>query len=213
MLLGRSLPASTAKNHDVRQGSRADVRHTGDMDVALEDEALAKLSANGDRDAFARLLERHYDRIYRIAYHLLGARTDAEDLAQEVCVALPRKLKGFRGDSRFTTWLYSVVVNAGRDALRRRQASARAVATFCEVSALLDAGRAVRQTEVAWLYEALEALNDSLRETAVLVLSEELSHAEAGTVLGVKESTVSWRMHEVRKRLKTLACAGEGASL
>jgi len=183
------------------------------MDMAVEDEALAKLSANGDREAFARLVERHYDRIFRIAYHLVGTRPEAEDLAQEVCVALPGKLKGFRGDSRFTTWLYSVVVNAGRDALRRRKASARAIEVFGEVSVLRAAGHAARGAEVDWLYEALDALGPDLRETAILVLSEELSHAEAGKALGVKESTVSWRMHEVRRRLKSLAREGEGAPL
>jgi RNA polymerase sigma-70 factor (ECF subfamily) len=59
--------------------------------------------------------------------------------------------------------------------------------------------------KVRWLYQALDRLDPALKETALLVLAEDMSHAEAGEVLGVAESTVSWRMHEARKRLKTVA--------
>ena len=67
------------------------------------------------------------------------------------------------------------------------------------------AGNEARQRESDWLYRTLDRLSDDLRETTILVLAEELSHAEAGAILGIKESTVSWRMHEVRKKLKALA--------
>ena len=55
-----------------------------------------------------------------------------------------------------------------------------------------------------WLHDAMTGLEPKLREAAVLVVGEELSHAEAASVLGCAESTVSWRMHEVRKKLKLL---------
>ena len=55
-----------------------------------------------------------------------------------------------------------------------------------------------------WLKAALARLDDALRETALLVVGEELSHAEAAEILGIAEKTVSWRMHEVRKRLKSM---------
>ena len=60
-----------------------------------------------------------------------------------------------------------------------------------------------------WLRQALGRLPEELRTTVVLVLEEGLRHAEAGEVLGVSESTVSWRMHEVRKRLRALAASEE----
>ena len=85
------------------------------------DETLAEAAAGGDRAAFAVLLGRHYDRIFALAFRLTGSRADAEDLAQEICAALPAKLARWRAEARFTTWLYRVVVNATHD-LRRRQA-------------------------------------------------------------------------------------------
>ena len=174
------------------------------------DGALARRAAAGDRDAFAALLERHYDRVYRVGARVLGDADAAADLAQDVCVGLPAKLSSYRGGSRFTTWLYRVVVNAARDALRRNTVRQRHERTYADVEALARAGNAARECEASWLREAMGRLPDELRATVVLVLEEGLRHAEAGEALGVSESTVSWRMHEVRKRLRALADGEEG---
>lgn len=171
------------------------------------DEALALLAAGGDRQAFGLLLDRHYDRVFRISLRLLGDRTEAEDLAQEVCVSLAPKIRSFRGEAKFTTWLYKVVMNAGRDAMRRQGARNRATAAFAEVDDMRRADDAARAAEAEWLREALATLKPDLRETAVLVLDEGLNHAEAGDVLGCKESTISWRLMEIRKALKALAAS------
>ena len=169
------------------------------------DETLALRAAAGDRDAFATLLERHYERIYRVGARVLGDADEAADLAQEVCVVLPARLSSFRGESRFTTWLYRVVVNAARDALRRKAARQRGERGYAEAEALLRIEDGARGCEASWLRRTLERLPDDLRMTVLLVLDEDLRHAEAGAVLGVSESTVSWRMHEVRKRLRVFA--------
>ena len=58
--------------------------------------------------------------------------------------------------------------------------------------------------KIAWLYRSIAGLQTDLKETALLVLAEEMSHAEAGQVLGCAESTISWRMSEIRKQLKLL---------
>lgn len=174
------------------------------------DGTLARRAAAGDRDAFAALIERHYDRVYRVGARVLGDADAAADLAQDVCVGLPAKLSSYRGGSRFTTWLYRVVVNSARDALRRGAARQRHERMYADVEALVRAGNAARECEASWLREAMGRLPDELRATVVLVLEEGLRHAEAGEALGVSESTVSWRMHEVRKRLRALADGREG---
>jgi RNA polymerase sigma-70 factor (ECF subfamily) len=76
---------------------------------------------------------------------------------------------------------------------------------FAELDGLRRAGDAARAAEGEWLREALAGLKDDLRETAILVLDQELTHAQAGEVLGVSENTVSWRLHQVRKALRTRA--------
>ena len=175
-----------------------------------DDGTLTRRAAAGDRDAFAALLERHYDRIYRVGCRVLGDPDAAADLAQDVCISLPAKLASWRGESKFTTWLYRVVVNAAHDALRRNAVRLRNERIHAEADALARAGNAARECEASWLRQALGRLPEELRTTVALVLEEGLRHAEAGEVLGVSESTVSWRMHEVRKRLRALAASEEG---
>ena len=169
------------------------------------DGALADRAAAGDRDAFATLLERHYETIYRIGVRVLGNEDEAADLAQDVCVGLAAKLPTYRGESRFTTWLYRVVVNAARDRLRRDGARRRNEQAFAEIDTLTRAGEAEREDESVWLRQVLGMLSADLRATVILVIEEGLRHAEAAEVLGVSESTVSWRMHEARNRLRALA--------
>src|SRR5213082_134240 len=84
------------------------------------DESLAALAA-ADRAAFELLLRRHYDRIHGLAWQLTGSRADAEDIAQDVCCTLVRKIGTFRGEAKFTTWLCGIVYNACRDHRRRRR--------------------------------------------------------------------------------------------
>lgn len=173
------------------------------------DGSLVRRAAAGNRDAFAELLERHYDRVYRVAVRVLGDPDEAADLAQDVCVGLPAKLATWRGESRFETWLYRVVVNAARDALRRKAVRQRSERGYAELDALERSGDDDGDCASAWLRRALGLLSDDLRMTVSLVLEEGLRHAEAGEVLGVSESTVSWRMHEARKRLRALAAEAE----
>ncbi len=82
------------------------------MDVT--DEALARRAADGDREAFATLLARNYDRLFAFAFRLSGARAEAEDLTQDICAALPAKLASFRGEARFSTWTGAGGPPAGR---------------------------------------------------------------------------------------------------
>ncbi len=177
-----------------------------DTDAALVDRAAA-----GEREAFAALVERHYGLIYRVAARVLGDDEAAADLAQDVCVGLAARLPSWRGESRFSTWLYRVVVNAARDRLRREGAQRRNEAAFAEVDAMTRAGAAAIDAEALWLRQVLGALDEDLRTTVVLVLQEGLRHAEAAEVLGVAESTVSWRMHQVRRRLRALAAEDDVA--
>ncbi|MFZ5676079.1 MAG: RNA polymerase sigma factor [Pseudomonadota bacterium] len=173
------------------------------MDASDPD--LVRRARDGDRTAFRLLLERHYDLMFRVAYRFLGSRVEAEDAAQEMAMALARKIGSFGGRSRFTTWLYQLAVNHCRDQIRRRQTLGRMEAAFVEVDARRSADWADSERRLDWLYQAIDRLAPDLRETALLVLGEDMTHAQAGEVLGIKETTVSWRMHEIRKRLTVLA--------
>jgi RNA polymerase sigma-70 factor, ECF subfamily len=169
---------------------------------ATDDSELAGAAIGGDREAFRRLLERHYDLIYRIAYRYAGSAADAEDIAQDVCVTLATKLGRFGNRSRFSTWLISIVINRCRDFQRRRRSSQALVEKYGVLREAEDADHADTERRAAWLHEALQSLPQELRETVLVVVAEDRSHAEAAEILGCAESTVSWRMHVARKHLR-----------
>ncbi len=181
--------------------------------MMTDDDDLAIRAGAGDAQAFRLLLERHYDQIYRVAYRFIGNRPDAQDIAQDVCVALPKKLKSFAARAQFTTWIYQVVTNTCRDRLRSQTSQTALNKSYVEVNELIRAGDRDTQAQIDWLYTTLDTLSPQLRETAILVVAEEMTHRQAGEVLGIKEATVSWRMHEIRKELKALASAGDGDRL
>ena len=169
-----------------------------------QDEELAQAAATGDRAAFAALLSRHYDRLFAFTFRLTGHRAEAEDLTQDICAALPAKLASFKGEARFTTWLYRVAVHATHD--RRRRAATRAKAADGWGDWEVNRRAAIREDAEAqdWLSQAMTALPDELRDTVALVLGEELTQAQAGEVLGLSEGTIAWRMSEVKKRLRAM---------
>ena len=175
------------------------------MLMETDDETLARAAAVGDRSVFGVLLARHYDRIFGLAWRLTGSRAEAQDLTQDICAALPAKLAQWRGEARFTTWLYRVTVNAAYD-LRRRQATrAKASAGWGDWEIARQDEIAVQAEALDWLTTAMQRLSPELRDTVALVLGEELTQAQAAEVLGVSEGTVAWRMSDVKKRLRALA--------
>ena len=177
--------------------------------MKTSDEALARAAAGGDAQAFSALIARHYDRVFRLCFRLTGVRDRAEDLTQDICAALPAKIRAFRGEARFTTWLYRVVMNAAHDSRRRAATRAKAADGWGEVELARRAEAAEAAEALDWLSAAMRALPDELRDTVALVL-DDVTHADAAEVLGVSEGTVSWRMSEVKKRLRALKEAVDG---
>lgn len=181
------------------------MRPKGMMRMETDDEMLVAMVLKGDSKAFSTLLHRHYDMIFRLGFRVLGSREDAEDLAQEICAALPRKLSGFKGTARFKTWLHQIVVNGARDVIRRNQSKRRKADGWGDVELMRRAEAAETNENLDWLQQAMNDLTPDLRETVAIVLGEEATHAMAAEILGVSEGTISWRMSEVKKHLREIA--------
>ena len=163
------------------------------------DASLVAAAAAGDRAAFEMLLRRHYDRIHGLAWQLTGSRADADDVAQDVCVALVEKIGRFRGEAKFTTWLTGITFNACRDWRRRRRSLGGMLDRLGVLTGI--AGAPSDPYDALWLKSAIARLKPALRDTVVLVAGQQLTHAEAAEILGVAENTVAWRMHEARRLL------------
>ncbi|TIP28243.1 MAG: RNA polymerase sigma factor [Mesorhizobium sp.] len=172
------------------------------------DAELIGRAQGGDRGAFGKLLERHYDFVYRAAYRWCGKKADAEDIAQEVCVRLGRAIRDYHGSGAFTTWLYTMTLNAARDMMRKTVREA--IKTEAYAAYELISGEAELEEPAEALWEAVRMLPDKQRDAVLLVYGEGLGHALAAEAMGISETTVSWHIHEAKKRLKALMLsAGE----
>ena len=166
------------------------------------DHCLIDRARSGDSEAFARLVEQYYSTIFRVAYKWAGNQADAEDIAQDVCVKLGQAIRSFKGTSAFSSWLYRVTLNAVRDfqrARKRRTENVAAMALVSETEYVPDMETEMTQDQL-WL--AVRKLPDKQRDAMLLIYAEDMSHKEAASVMDCAESTVSWHVHEAKKRLK-----------
>ncbi len=165
----------------------------------MDDQTLISRAQGGDAAAFARLLDLYYDTIYRFAWKWCGHAANAEDIAQLACMKLATGIKQFRYQSAFTSWLYKLVINCAQDWQRSQKRH-----DHDELSELEPEGGGSRAEDRIYLLQVLEQLDElgeGMKEAALLVHAEGLSHAEAGEILGVSESTVSWRLHVIRRQM------------
>lgn len=162
-----------------------------------EEHGLIRAAQGGDARAFEQLIAMHYETIFKMAFKWRPIRADAEDIAQEACIKLARGLDSFRFDSAFTSWLYRLVINTAKDWVKKniKQTSSEGLEQI-PVSAKAE--------DAVYAKEALSEiykLPEGEREALILVFNDGLSHKETADILGVKESTISWRIHEARKKL------------
>jgi len=181
------------------------------------DKELIDSYLGGDRESFAKLVERWEHQVVNLAHRLTGDLDDARDIGQLTFVKLFRRLDSFNGTSRFSTWLYQVVVNACRDRLRARGAalrlaeSSRSAAAACESVELSTPERVSERREAALIVSgAVGALAEAEREVVVLRHYEERTFSEIAAIVGAPVSTVKSRMERAINKLRPLLKGLEG---
>lgn len=178
-----------------------------DSDISGPSDPTKKLIEQvkaGDASAFEKLLSEHYRFIYKTAFRWLGHKSDAEDVTQSVCLRLADAIVRFDGRSKFTSWLYSVTLNAVRDLQRTRQRQGRQVQAVAMVAPEAVEPGQEDQLRVNDIWRMVRQLPEKQRDAVLLVFGEQLSQAEAAVIMGCKEVTVSWHIHNARKALKDL---------
>jgi RNA polymerase sigma-70 factor (ECF subfamily) len=160
----------------------------------------------GNRDRFALLVDRYKDMACNIAFRLVGDRDAAGDMAQESFIAAYSALADFRQGSKFSSWLYRIVVNKCKDHLRARRETVP-VDELCDVIAgreqTPEQALSSRQTCDA-VQLALNALPLEYREVIVLKHIEELEYQEISAILGSSVNALKVRAHRGREMLKQL---------
>jgi RNA polymerase sigma-70 factor, ECF subfamily len=177
-------------------------------DAAGTEAGLIARAQAGDVGAFERLSGAYADRLFMLLLRLLGDRSEAEDVAQEVMLRAWRAIARFRGQSSYFTWLYRIAVNEANRALEkraRRPVSAPIGADELQLPAPASDDPA-RQAEISELRRALARalaeLPPPLRTAIVLRDVEGLSTQEAAEIAGVSQAAFKSRLHQARLRVR-----------
>jgi len=171
------------------------------------DRALVERALSGDESAFKQLFTRHRDDASRVVYRMLGPSPEVEDVVQDVFLHVYRSLHTFRGDSRFSTWLYRLAVNVTRMHLRKRKSRPRFAdvdvpETPSEDQRVLDPGEEVDQRmRIRALYDVLDTLTEKKREVLVLHDFDGVAAKEIAETLDIPVLTVRTRLFYARKEL------------
>ena len=174
--------------------------------INYSDKELVDLAMGGDERAFENLIQRHYLSVYGLSYKWCRVKEDAEEIAQEVFIKVTRKLNTFNRESSFKTWLYRVTINTAKDFSRKNSTRRSYESAFAREQTDGNPGSSPPESFKAdQLYDTIDKLPDKQKASLMLVMAEGLSHKEAAKVLRCPETTVSWRIHQARKKLKKIA--------
>jgi RNA polymerase sigma-70 factor (ECF subfamily) len=178
------------------------------------DRALLRRLRDRDERAFKELIEGHRDRVYNITFRMLGNRSEAEDVAQEVFITVFKQIETFRGDSKFSTWLYRVTVNHCKNRIKylarrhdrdRDELDETATGTNGQIGGPMPKApdRALEGSQMEQLIQAAIAeLDDEQRMVVVLRDVEDLSIEEICVITGLPDGTVKSRLHRARLVLR-----------
>jgi RNA polymerase sigma-70 factor, ECF subfamily len=154
----------------------------------------------GDIAAFESLVRAYQGDVWRLCFHLLGNAAAADDVTQDAFVRAFRFMHRYRGDSKFSTWLFSIARNCALDEVRRHQRR-RKIAELVEA----QPDRAPERTDLGIeVREAVQALPLELREPLVMIDILGQTYAEVAESLGMPVGTVKSRVHRARDSLASV---------
>ena len=167
------------------------------------DDELMLLARGGAEDAFDALIERHQERILRVAYRCLGEAALAADAAQNTFLEVFRALSSYQARGKFTAFLYVVLLNQCRMTKRSARAERRALDASAERVGLDEASMLARE-HGRDLQRALARLSDKLRDVVVLRYGADLSYDEIAETLSIPVGTVKRRLFDAMAKLREM---------
>lgn len=177
---------------------------------ALSDGELAALTLAGRQTAFAEIMRRHQEPIYRMIRSYIGDGEEALDLTQDCFTAAFQNLRTYDGDRPLRAWLTRVAINKARDWRRRMRVrqifSLTSSVSSAEIEAVEDDAPDINiaasdRAELARLARAISQLPAPLKETLLLRTVEGLSQIETAATLSISVKAVETRLHRARQRL------------
>ncbi len=176
---------------------------TGPSDIEIISAVL-----NGNQQAYAQIVQRHQTFVFSLVLRYIKSREDAEEVAQDVFVKAYKALADFKGASKFSTWLYTIVTTTCISFLRKKRLETHSLDNekVFEIIENKDSGMTANQVEqksrIAMVNNAISLLNSDDAGIVTLFYKGEQTLDEIAKILGIEANTVKVRLHRARTRLK-----------
>ena len=178
------------------------------MSTGLSDTEIIKQVLDGNQQAYAGLVNRYQNYVFTLTLRFTKNREDAEEVSQDIFVKAYRSLADFRGESKFSTWLYTIVNTTCITFLRKKKLQTHSLddEKVFELADNVDSGFRANQVEqkskLNMVNNAIAMLSPDDAEIITLFYKAEQSLEEIGEILGLDPKTAKVRLHRARQRLK-----------
>lgn len=178
------------------------------MQSKLSDIELIEQTLGGNQAAYADLIKRHQRFVFTLALRFSKNRQDAEEIAQDCFIKAYRSLSNFQRQSKFSTWLYSIVYTTAMTFLRKKRVDTDSIDdenTYIQLensSSVLDVNSAENRSRSYYLNQAIEQLLPDDAAIITLFYMGEQSLEEIGNTLGIEPNTIKVKLFRARQRLK-----------
>ncbi len=168
----------------------------------MDERELVARVLSGDQGAERVFYDAHVDRVYCLAYRILGSPELAEDCTQETFLRAFNRLDGFRGDAALSSWLHAVTLSVVHNHLRKSRRRREHEWVTDSPPDLAEGGSQDDPDLHRRLHKALDRLSDDLRVVVILHYIEGYKHLEMAEMLGIPEGTSKARLHRARQELQ-----------
>jgi RNA polymerase sigma factor (sigma-70 family) len=178
------------------------------MQSKLLDIDLIKQTLSGNQSAYADLVRRHQRFVFTLALRFTKNREDAEEVAQDCFIKAYRSLNSFKDESKFSTWLYSIVYTTAMTSLRKKKLETSSIddeethIQVQNVSSGFDVNNAENKSRSFYLNQAINQLSADDAAIITLFYKGEQSLEEIGETLGVEANNIKVKLFRARQRLK-----------
>jgi len=178
------------------------------MQSKLSDIALIEQTLGGNQSAYTDLVKRHQRFVFTLAMRFAKSREDAEEIAQDCFIKAYRSLAAFQGQSKFSTWLYSIVYTTAMTFLRKKRLDTDSIDDeniYIQIennTSGYDVNNAENKSRSFYLNKAIEQLLPDDATIITMFYKGELSLEEIGQALGMEANTVKVKLFRARQRLK-----------
>ena len=178
------------------------------MSTGLSDNEIISRVLRGEQNAYAELVNRYQSYVFTLTLRMIKSREDAEEVAQDVFIKAYRSLADFRGESKFSTWLYTITTTTSITFLRKKKLDIHSLddEKVFETADNRDSGFSANLVEqksrVRMVNQAIALLSPDDAEIITLFYKAEQNLEEISKILRLETNTVKVRLHRARTRLK-----------